>query len=297
MGLGRISNILSRSEWTGIGVIVAIIIAVLQTMYQSQMNRIEPSELRSIANAINASNQDNRTKIYDELGKLLRKANVSDQLMQIVNKWQDPLNAIIIGKYVVVSTKDQYKIDGFVLIFSLETGELIFSAYDFKLGIKGVKVFDTKSASPEYLLIFKYMTLSGTGMYGESVRMYAIENQRVAVALDKPYKEYLDGYWGAYKSSVSFEQNNQLSLDAGTLKLTTVGQVSYENHDGLREKSLPTEEYSWNSNTMKFEQTSGRLTKDKQSMSEIYADYAEPNGDWFIKPRESNDTSFIEEQW
>lgn len=254
--------------------------------------------LASIVRAINASNQDNLGYIYEGLLSVLDKSNSSDNLKNIVSRWKESLVAQIIGDEVVISTVDQYKIDGFVLFFDYETETLLFSSYDFGLGIKAIKVFHTKEKSPEYLVSVKYMTQSGTGMYGESVRIYAIENNTISTALDKPYMEYLGGSWGAYKSDVSFEQNNKLVMDKSYPKITTIGLVSYTNSKGGEvQVELPNEEYIWDKNSLVFMQVAGRQTNNIKTMSGMYADYAEPNGDWFEAPRDSNDISFESEQW
>lgn len=338
----RVSDFLSRKEWAGIGVIVAIAgIAVAIWLSKSPTNEpkaegkseqlvvaenprksepaLEPkiisteekpqkehsrnpipslSSLKSITNAINSSNQDNLGKVYEGLVALLDRSNASDNLMTIVQRWEEPLAAKTLGNTIVISTIDQYKIDGFILFFDSETESLIYASYDFGLGIKAIKTFESKQSSPEFLVSIKYMTQSGTGLYGESVRIYAVGKKLVTEALDKPYSEYLDGSWGAYKSDVVFEQNNKIVMDEGLPKLTAIGRVTYTKTNNKEVQiELPIEEYTWDINRSIFKQVSGRQTKSRKTMSEMYADYAEPNGDWFEMPRDSNDTSFSAEQW
>lgn len=335
----RVSDFLSRKEWTGISVIVAIAgISVAIWLSKSTTNepkaegksehlvvagnprKSEPAlgpeitstggkpqkklsgnslpSLKSIVNAINASNQDNLDKVYEGLVVLLGRSNASDNLMTIAQRWKEPLAAKTLGNTIVISTIDQYKIDGFILFFDLDTESLIYASYNFGLGIKAIKTFETKQSSPEYLVSVKYMTQSGTGLYNESVRIYAVGKKFVTEALDKPYNEYLDGSWGAYKSDVNFEQNNKLVMSEGLPKLTTIGRVTYTKIDNQEVQiELPIEEYTWDINRSIFKQVSGRQTKNRKTMSEMYADYAEPNGDWFEIPRDSNDTSFSTEQW
>lgn len=253
------------------------------------------SSLRSIVYAINSSNQDNLGDIYEGLLFVLGKSNASDKLKNIVRLWRESLAAKIVGDKVVISTIDQYKIDGFILFFDSETEALISASYDFGLGIKAIKAFETKQQSPEFLVSVKYMTQSGTGLYGESVRIYAVGRNTITTALDKPYMEYINSSWGAYKSDVSFEQNNKLEMDENFPKLTTIGRVTYTNADDQEvQVELPNEEYIWDLNRSAFKQVSGRQVKTQKTMSGMYADYAEPNGDWFEIPR---DTNFSSEQW
>ncbi|MGO3699459.1 MULTISPECIES: hypothetical protein [Halomonas] len=311
----RISDFLSRKEWAGIGVIVAII-GIAVAIWLAPIPKVEPkieekpqttavqnsvanlSSLNSIVNAINASSQDNLDKIYEGLIALLAESNASNNLMSIVERWKEPLAAKILGDMVVISTIDQYKIDGFILFFGLDTESLISASYDFGVGIQAIKVFETKQSSPEYLVSVKYMTQSGTGLYGESVRIYALGNQIVTEALDKPYYEYIDGSWGAYKSDVKFEQNNKIIMDGVFPKLTTIGRVTYTKTDNQEmQVELPKEEYTWDSNRSIFKQVSGRQAANRKTMSGMYADYAEPNGDWYEVPRDSNETDFSPEQW
>lgn len=333
----KVSDFLSRKEWAGIGVIVALIIWLFksptsetnakavseQLVVADSPSKSEPalkpkvsstgegpqkelshnlipslSSLKSIVNAINASKQDNLGKVYEGLIALLSRSNASDNLMAIAQRRKEPLAAKTLGNMIVISTIDQYKTDGFILFFDSDKESLIYASYDFGLGIKAIKTFETKQPSPEYLVSLKYMTQSGTGLYGESVRIYAVDNKTVTEALDKPYSEYLDGSWGAYKSDVNFEQNNRLAMDKGLPKLTAIGRVTYTKTDNQEvQVELPIEEYTWDINRSIFKQVSGRQTKSRKTMSEIYADYADPNGDWFEIPRDSNDTSFSAEQW
>lgn len=317
----RVSDFLSRREWAGISALIAIVSVVAMiclssnptpesgsqkplsneqrvTEKVSDKPKTSLSNLLSIVHAINSSNQDNLGEIYEGLLFVLGKYNASDNLKNIVRRWRDPLAAQVLGDKVVISTIDQYKMDGFILFFESKTEAIISASYDFGLGIKAIKHFETKQKSPEYLVSVKYMTQSGTGLYGESVRIYAVGKHTITTALDKPYMEYIDGSWGAYKSDVIFEQSNKLVMDKGFPKLTTIGRVTYTNaNDQKVQVELPNEEYIWDLNRSTFKQVSGRQAKTQKTMSGIYADYAEPNGDWFEMPRDSSDTSFTPEQW
>jgi hypothetical protein len=256
------------------------------------------TSLRAIVEAINSSNQDNLGEIYEKLIFVLEKSNASDELKNIVRRWKEPLAANALGNKVVISTIDQYKINGFILFFEAETEALVSASYDFGLGITAIKTFETKQQSPTHLVSVKYITQSGTGLYGESVRIYALGARSITTALDKPYKEYIGGSWGAFKSAVNFEQTNTLAMDQGFPKLTTIGRVTYTNADSKEvQVGLPNEEYIWDVDRSVFMQVSGREVKAQQTMSGIYADYAEPNGNWFEKPRESSDASFSTEPW
>lgn len=306
----KVSNILSRKEWAGISSIVAIIGVVTAILLSSSndappiQNEITPihsgiiekssSSLSSIANAINKSPQDNLDRIYEGLLLLLENANLDNKLINIIQNNREPLTARKLGEILVISTVEQYKRNGFILFFDYKTETLISSSYDFQLGIKAIKYFETKEKSPTHLVSVRYITQSGTGLYCESVRIYSVEQHSITTALDKPYMEYIDGSWGAYKSSVQFYQNNLLTMSSGYPRITTIGQISYKRPDGRKVKlELPSEEYVWDFNKLIFRQVSGRQVESKGTMSEIYADYAEPNGDWFKK----SDEKFIQEKW
>ncbi len=322
--LSKLLEVLSKKWWAGLGVIVAVILTLTSMIYSNSDLNSEPDitnskqmsetvgpnekvigqeeknglNLSSLINSINSSNNDNLGDIYKGLKLIVNKSNPSERLRNIIDRWKEPLVAKIVGDKVLISTIKQYKVDGFILFFELETESLLSASYDFGLGVQAVKVFDTKGISPEYLISVKYMTRSGTGIYGESVRVYALEKNMVSIALDKPYTEYIDGSWGAYKSNVRFEQNNKLIMSSSSPKIITAGQVTYTNLKGKEvQVTLPNEEYIWDKHHSIFEQINGRETKGIKTMSALYADYAEPNGDWFESPRDSSDTAFKTERW
>ncbi|MEZ8849287.1 hypothetical protein AB6E24_22145, partial [Vibrio cyclitrophicus] len=254
--------------------------------------------LSSLVRAINSSEQDNLDKIYNSLVQLLENSSSSQSLIDIVSRWKEPLTAKDVGNGYIISTIEQYKIDGFILYFDKDTQELLSAYYDFGLGIKAIKVYTTHIGSPQYIVAVKYMTQSGTGLYGESVKYYAIQDGNMGLALEKPYYEYLDGSWGAYKSDVLFEQSNRLEIEKSDITLVSKGRLFYTKQTGEEvQVELPDEEYAWDRYLFKFTQTAGRATSEKNSMSEMYADYAEPNGDWFEAPKGTEDSGFKKEQW
>ncbi|MEZ8021413.1 hypothetical protein ACED63_23685 [Vibrio splendidus] len=336
--MSRFLNFLSRGEWTGIGVIVAIVAlfssfnysgtpeelaedaketsvvkrpplpldipkAEIEPKKQEQEQEQEQEQiafpsLNSLVRAINSSEQDNLDKIYNSLVQLLENSSSSQSLIDIVSRWKEPLTAKDVGNGYIISTIEQYKIDGFILYFDKDTQELLSAYYDFGLGIKAIKVYTTHIGSPQYIVAVKYMTQSGTGLYGESVKYYAIQDGNMRLALEKPYYEYLDGSWGAYKSDVLFEQSNRLEIEKSNITLVSKGRLFYTKQTGEEvQVELPDEEYAWDRYLFKFTQTAGRATSEKTSMSEMYADYAEPNGDWFEAPKGTEDSGFKKEQW
>ncbi|WP_198597157.1 hypothetical protein, partial [Vibrio splendidus] len=166
---------------------------------EQEQEQIAFPSLSSLVRAINSSEQDNLDKIYNSLVQLLENSSSSQSLIDIVSRWKEPLTAKDVGNGYIISTIEQYKIDGFILYFDKDTQELLSAYYDFGLGIKAIKVYTTHIGSPQYIVAVKYMTQSGTGLYGESVKYYAIQDRNMGLALEKPYYEYLDGSWGAYK--------------------------------------------------------------------------------------------------
>lgn len=330
----RFSDFLSRGEWTGIGVIVAIIALLSSFYYSSSPDPVENSvsnpvvkrkvvpidipnvdiqsreqepkkqelnvfpSLTSLVRAINSSKQDNLDEVYNSLIILLERSNSSRNLIDLVSRWKEPLMTKDVGDGYIISTIDQYKIDGFILYLDKETQGLLSAFYDFGLGIKAVKVYTTHLESPQYILAVKYMTQSGTGFYGESVKYYGIQGRHMELALEKPYYEYLDGSWGAYKSNVLFEQSSSLNISASSIKLISSGRLFYTKKTGDEvQVELPDEEYVWDSHQSKFKQTAGRLTSENKTMSGMYADYAEPNGDWFEAPKGTDDKGLKKESW
>lgn len=87
-------------------------------------------------------------------------------------------------------------------------------------------------------------------------------------------------------------------MDSGVPKLTTIGRVTYTKADNEEvQVDLLEEEYIGDLNESVFEQVSGRQAKSRKTMSGMYADFADPNGDWFEAPQDSSDTRFTTEQW
>ncbi len=318
----KISGFLSMKEWAGIGVIFAMVTWGASYLFPN----VNPKELSvpevsksiedeitksfendhgkrraillKLINSINSSEQEEMKEIYKDLLLLLSNSSVSDTLVNIVARWTEPLTVKKFDNKVIISTTGQYKIDGFILFFDVTTGGLLSAYYDFGLGIKAIKVFDTGLQSPEYLVSIKYMTQSGTGLYEESVRVYAIEKTNINFALDKPYMEYIDGTWGAYKSDATFEQNMTIEIDKNFPKILATGHVIYTNSKQEElQAQLPDEVYIWDKHYKQFRQTSGRITNGHKTMSEVYADYAEPNGDWFEAPLNADGNSFKKDEW
>ncbi len=320
--LFKILSILSWGQWGGIGVILTILFFIIPyfdlddqqkhvsktTPVISETSRKEDSDRESkkrkhsillrLVSSINSLEQENIHEIYEDLLFLVKSNNASNRLISIVEKWKDPLSAVRVDETVIISTAGQYKIDGFILFFDTVEGKLLSADYDFPLGIKAINFFNTRLSAPQYLLSVKYMTQSGTGLYGESVRVYAIENGNIALALDKPYMEYVDGSWGAYSSNVTFEQNMRLEVDEELLKVVATGRVTYKNKDDQpMESQLPKEVYIWDKHYNHFRQTEGVKTSGHRTMSGVYANFAEPIGNWFESPGNISDKSFKPDDW
>ncbi|MEZ9417372.1 hypothetical protein AB4189_24945, partial [Vibrio sp. 10N.286.49.E1] len=114
--------------------------AEIEPKKQEQEQIAFPS-LNSLVRAINSSEQDNLDKIYNSLVQLLENSSSSQSLIDIVSRWKEPLTAKDVGNGYIISTIEQYKIDGFILYFDKDTQELLSAYYDFGLGIKAIKVY------------------------------------------------------------------------------------------------------------------------------------------------------------
>jgi hypothetical protein len=206
------------------------------------------------------------------------------------------------GDIGIIATNKQYKEAGLVLFLNLLNNEVILLDEVFPQGISGIKVIENVGVSPHKLFNVKYITITGTGTFGESVRIYAlcpVEGHQVAIALDKPYREVNSG-WRAFESDfVEFTQRHDFITRNGNLELHATGIV-YTNATRTQFRKLPEEIFVWNQEELRFSQTSGRIVKDKKMMTSIYSDLANSIGNWFDKAsiEEINqDVEYTSEEW
>ncbi len=111
--------------------------------------------------------------------------------------------------------------------------------------------------------------------------------------------------WGAFKSNlVVFQLCNDYVIRNGLYEIHTSGVVqlvpSGEDEDDIS-RFLPREVYVWDRRSRRFDHIEGRLTYKQGLLTSIYSDLADPEGDWFTKPRvidrEERSEGFQEEQW
>ncbi|MFM4711965.1 hypothetical protein ACEUEC_11550 [Aeromonas veronii] len=260
------------------------------------------NDLFSMQDEILKEKEDERD--YSELNSRLKKIlSNNKELSDDLNKYLDENNELTILKQkgtVIASTTNQYKSKGFALFFDQKSGSLIYQDTDFGHGINGVKVINAPDNSALSFIAIKYITITGTGTFGESIKIYAISNHDITLALQKPYYEMNSG-WHAFQSdTIELKSKNEIELKDSNLYLVTTGIAIYGDKKNDFSK-LPTEIYLWNSKDLLFEQVKGRTTSDKGLMTDIYSDFAKPAGDWFTKPSSIDKTkilaSFADEKW
>lgn len=237
---------------------------------------------------------------YKKLHQYLINNEVGIDVISGAMEWNQDLYAKKIGSIVVIITTNQYKMPAFALFFNANTGELILSDNELGLGVMDVKTIEKTGASPSSLLIIRYISISGTGTFGSSVKFYTIDSDLVLLSLDKPYSEINSG-WSAFKAdTVEFKTKNDILVKNGVMEIHTTGVVIV-GEKNVEYRKLPEEVYIWNPNSRQFDQTIGRITHKEGLMTHIYSDIAEPTGDWFTKPRiissKEQDLFFVEEQW
>ena len=249
-------------------------------------------------------NQKGKTKnfsdAYRKLRNLILLNGEDDDFINKISRFTEPLYAKSIGQISFISTTNQYNMDGLVLFFNTKTGEILLKDNELSLGISGVKVITRPNVSPSKLIVVKYITITGTGTFGHSVKFYTFDDGLVLTSLDKPYSEVNSG-WDAFETdTVEFKTRNDVVVKNGVMEIHTVG-VALVYGEKLEYRDLPEEIYIWKTNSRSFEQIKGRLTHKQGLMTNIYSDIADAKGNWFQKPMvlESGSVNdvFEEEQW
>lgn len=241
---------------------------------------------------------------YSKLNSLLRTILSKDKKTSLeLDECISENNNLTVLKQkdiVIVSTNNQYKSKGFILFIDRYAGSVIFKETKFDSGITGVKFINSPDAKSPSFFVVKYITITGSGTFGESVAFYALYNHNITLALQKPYYEMNSG-WGAFQSdTIELKSKNELEINNSNLYLKTTGIAVY-GEDMNKFEKLPNEIYLWNSKDLLFEQVKGRTTSDKELMTDIYSDFAKPKGNWFSKPTNIDKTkliaAFSDEQW
>ena len=259
------------------------------------------TEVHSIINFICENASKNSKDSYDALYKYFNKQGINTEILEKPCRWAEPLYAEMLDQYGVVCTVNQYKMPGFVIFIDCFTNSIVLGDADFPMGIEVAKSLVNKNASPEALFIVRYISISGTGTFGTSVKLYAIDNGFPILSLDKPYYEHNSG-WGAFENDpVIFKCRNDYLIKNGLYEIHTQGIVTIG--VGLKEtcRELPNEIYVWDSRSKQFEQVEGRMTHKQGLLTSIYSDFADPKGDWFKQPpvltKNNAPFDFVMENW
>lgn len=223
------------------------------------------------------------------------------------------VRAKTIGSHAIISVTS-YRLFGYIVFLDTQSGVTILGDDKFEHGIKKIQYIDLGgNSSPNAVVEVEYITLLGTGTFGTSVKLYALTGGDVSLSLDKPYYERNSG-WGAFKEEyVEFKTKNIYQVNPETLlcEIRTSGAASaqsYEKDDGRKifkvlkdgakvvaYRRLPPELFVWNPLFKKFDQKDGRDIAGQGYMTSIYADFAKPTGDWFTKPKEVKDRTFLDD--
>lgn len=258
------------------------------------------SDLATVVQVISKQKTGESKAAYEALREYLRNKSEDFQYILRPMDFDANLLAKTVGGITVISTVDQYNIEGFVIFIDSASGGVVLADSEYPLGVRDIKFIEDTGGSPHSLVMVRYISITGTGTLGESVKVYALDNGGVHLALDKPYSEVNSG-WGAFESeTVEFRTRNDLRLRNGVVEMQTSGVVMFGN-DGDQFRELPGELYLWEPRSRSLEQIHGRKTSPDALMTTIYSDFANPKGEWFEKPQSVDRTLlrqvFIEEEW
>lgn len=259
------------------------------------------TEIHSIINCIRENASMNPKDSYDALYRYFNKQGLNPDVFGEPCRWDQPLHAEMLGQYGVVCTVNQYNLPGFVVFIDSFANSIALEDVEFPMGIEVTKSLVTEDSSPEALFVVRYISITGTGTFATSVKLYAIDNGFPILSLDKPYYEHNSG-WGAFENDpVIFKLRNDYLTRNGLYEIHTQGIITIG--DGVKKicRKLPEEIYVWDSRSKQFEQVDGRMTHKQGLLTSIYSDFADPKGDWFKAPptltKKSSHLGFVEENW
>jgi len=254
----------------------------------------------------------------DALREYLNKHGIDDSFLDSI--LPRTFYAEMLGRYAVICTCGQYKMNGFVIFIDSLTNAVALLDTRFPLGVVKVKSIHDKNASPQSLFIVTGLSSSGTGLYGERLRVYTIDNGGPILSLEKPYYDVISG-WGAFKAhAVEFKQRNDYVVRNGAFEIRTTGIAVTEGvqddegndiEEGTTDicRQLPDEVYIYSRISKQFEQVRGRITNGEYYQMAVYGDYSIPKGDWFKVPHSVGDaeepptdniydaSKFVHEEW
>lgn len=226
--------------------------------------------------------------------------------------WSGELGARMLGRFAVIYSSKSPRWQGdFITFIHADNNRVYLKDDEFGGGVVAVRFIEGGAAVyPNALVEVTYVTITGTGTYGESTKIYTITDNMVVLSLDKPSFEYNSG-WGAFEGElVEFKTKNVFQVDpsTATYEIRTIGAASVMSYDPdapcvnqlhdrgciVAWQALPDELYVWNRLSRQFHQTEGRVVAGQELMTSIYSDYASPVGDWFQKPAELQGSSVLD---
>lgn len=308
--LSQLKNHKALSFLVVLGVVVIALANVTQaiekltqfgkSVYSFAKPALGESDLATVVQVISKQKTGGSKAAYEALREYLRNRDEDFHFILRPMDFDDNLLANTVGGITVVSTVGQYKIEGFVIFIDSASGRVVLVDSEYPLGVRNIKVIEDTGGSPRSLIMVRYISITGAGTFGESVKVYALDKGGVHLALDKPYSEVNSG-WNAFESeTVEFRTRNDLRLRNGVVEIQSSGVVLFGN-DGDQFRELPGELYLWDPRSREFEQILGRKTSPDALMTTIYSDFANPKGEWFEKPQSVDRTLlrqvFIEEDW
>lgn len=246
------------------------------------------NELISIINIIKLSDLTGSKYDFSPLKPYFEKHYLSYKPIEKLKELECEIDIQQVGSIVLLISKSQYNRPGMLIAIDSQKNTMLISDEDYVDGIVETKILRDAKAEPKGLLVVKYIAGTGTGIYTESVRIYAVSHSQVIPALDIPYSEVSAWGGGIFKhDTVTFRLENNYPILNGKYEIHRTGVVVIED-DGKEKiiREIPEEQYAWDRSSKKFIQTKGRITSDKNYLSEIYGDIGDPVGDWFEKPKE-----------
>ncbi len=286
---------MNLNEWTVLIYILKYyhkLLYLFFSFYYKIKYKIEDDSIDSIINACNSSNCDN-PQIYRLLRLYLLKCGNDYGFIKKSEKFNEIVKAKFLGNILIISTSDQSKMDSFVLFINSKYNKVIYKECNLGAGIISLRLLKTPTKFKEKLLEVKYLRGYGTGFTAQNVKIFFVSDSAVFPIFDKTVFEVVSG-WKAFKGNdtAEFKIECKLSWNKGLLHLITDGCVGV----GNKEKQLPEEIYVYAEQIRRFKQLEGRESSNLL-LSEIYGDLANPNGNWFVKPKEVKGKYSLYDKW
>lgn len=269
-------------------------------------------KISEINNSKNIDNEHLETDLMNLLKEFALKNPWGDYLKSLFSpehghKYFD-VKSYVVGGNVLLTVSDSYHKEGHIFFIDIKKNKLVREDNDMGLGIVGSNTIEFNSKTrPNAIVEVEYQTMSGTGTYATSIKIYTITKDMILQSLVKPKTEYNSG-WGVFKHHyIELRSKNFYQIDPDTLnyQIRTKGFAGVVNSasdfdtdtdtdtDTGRNippfssvRSLPDEFYIWDEQSQQFVQKEGRIVSGQDLMTSVYSDFADPKGEWFIKPGE-----------